>query len=65
MKSVSLFNKHSLFIEDCILGNKKFLVNTDKAYYKKVLKNHFISNSLKHENFSMKAKRVFDNLKYD
>ena len=39
-------------------------MNIDKSYYKKVL-NHFISNNLKYENFSSKAKKIFDNLNYE
>ena len=40
-------------------------MNIDKSYYKKVLINHFISNNLKYENFSSKAKKIFDNLNYE
>ena len=65
MRSVNLFNKNSFFIEDYILGKAFFSMNIDKSYYKKVLINHFISNNLKYENFSSKAKKIFDNLNYE
>ena len=63
MKSVTLFNKHASSIEDYILSKKKITFDKDENFYQEILNDYFISSGLKYENFSQKAKRVFDGIR--
>ena len=62
-KSIKLFNKNSIFIEDHAENQNELDLSIDKRFYKNILHDYFISPNLKFENFSKKLKTEIENLK--
>ncbi len=50
-RSINLFNKRSKFLEDYNDGKEELDISLDKAYYKKILNNYFISKNQTKQNF--------------
>lgn len=50
-KSINHFNKKSEYIEDYLSGKSFLDLSIDREYYKKLLKNYFLSSGLKSTNF--------------
>ena len=50
-RSINLFNKRSKFLEDYNDGKEELDISLDKAYYKKILNNYFISKNQIKQNF--------------
>ena len=61
-KSVKLFNKNSLFIEDYLERTNEIDLSIDKKFYKNILNDYFITKNLNYENFSKKFKSEIDKL---
>ena len=62
-KSIKLFNKNSIFIEDHTENQNDLDLSIDKKFYKNILHNYFISPNMKFENFSIKLKNEIEKLK--
>ena len=53
-RSINLFNKKSKFLEDYNNKKEELDISLDKAYYKKILNNYFISKNQIQQNFHEK-----------
>ncbi len=63
LKSVNLFNKYSYNIEDYLDKKVSLDDSIDKNFYKKNLKNYFLSNNIKKQNFFLKFEETLNKLK--
>ena len=62
-KSIKLFNKNSVFIEEHIDSQNDLDLSIDKRFYKNILHDYFISPNMKFQNFSKQLKTKIDNIK--
>ena len=62
-KSIKLFNKNSVFIENYLKNKKNLDLSFDKRFYKYILHNYFISPSMNFKNFSKQLKTEIEKIK--